>query len=889
MSFKLFIAGMLACLAFSLSAQQQYDLDSGWKCREISKIAASLKGEEISGTSYPVNDWMPAVVPGTVLTTLLANKLIPDPFYGMNNANIPDIYTTGADLYTYWFVKEFAETYPAKNERVWLQFRGVNNSCDIYVNGHKVNRERKKSMFLRQRYDITSFLSPDGRNRVAVLVYPPEPPGNPNGGQGGDGTIAHNLTNQFTAGWDWIQPIHDRNTGIWDKVSIKKTKRILIEHTHVVTIVPGTRSPGDEQAPAAIKVTAEAENTDSNETVEGILQYRVANKKVKVNVTLPPHSRQLITFPELTIKDPKLWWPNGYGGQPLYHLRMQFVAGKEVSDEEEVIFGIRQLNAVWNHTTKSREIRVNGQPIFIKGGNWIVSDAMLRCSPERYNAEVRFHRDMNLNLIRVWGGGITERPEFYDACDRYGLLVMQDFWVSGDCNGRWYDPLKAEDTNARRKYPDDHRLFVETLSDQVQMLRNHPSLALWCGGNEIRPPADVLQSLRDTLLPRLDGTRFFFEYSNDDSMSLNGGDGPYTIQPPNYFWEHRSFPFNSEIGSVGLGDYHSLERFLPKENMMVPEYDATAKKWKTDPMWKYHKYAGYDSLAEAYGHAKDIKEFATKAQLVNYDQYRALMEGAIAHEWGWYTGIIVWKTQNPWTAMVGQMYDTYLDPNAGMYGLSEGSKPIHVMYDPIHKSVRIANNTFDTMERMHLWVTLFDSNGNGHDLLNGFMKVPPQSCNEYAVVNNAVNETAKTKGVFLSLRLSDADRGEEVDDNLYLVPDSAGAYVNLLNMPKAHITATARLVRPGLAEVSITNPEHGPIAFFNRISLVNGATKKRILPVFYNNNYISLLPGQQQVVQVEYMPQPGLEPMAELEGWNVDDKLFELKFPSETGERKKKR
>jgi mannosylglycoprotein endo-beta-mannosidase len=235
------------------------------------------------------------------------------------------------------------------------------------------------------------------------------------------------------------------------------------------------------------------------------------------------------------------------------------------------------------------------------------------------------------------------------------------------------------------------------------------------------------------------------------------------------------------------------------------------------------------------------------------------------------------------------MYDTYLDPNAGMYGLSEGSKPIHVMYDPIHKSVRIANNTFDTMERMHLWVTLFDSNGNGHDLLNGFMKVPPQSCNEYAVVNNAVNETAKTKGVFLSLRLSDADRGEEVDDNLYLVPDSAGAYVNLLNMPKAHITATARLVRPGLAEVSITNPEHGPIAFFNRISLVNGATKKRILPVFYNNNYISLLPGQQQVVQVEYMPQPGLEPMAELEGWNVDDKLFELKFPSETGERKKKR
>ncbi|WP_379088821.1 glycoside hydrolase family 2 TIM barrel-domain containing protein [Pedobacter sp. UC225_65] len=125
---------------------------------------------------------------------------------------------------------------------------------------------------------------------------------------------------------------------------------------------------------------------------------------------------------------------------------------------------------------------------FIKGGNWIISDAMLRFTPQRYDAEIRFHKEMNLNLIRIWGGAITERPEFYEACDKYGLLVFQDFWFSGDCNGRWYDPLKKEDQWARRKYPDNHQLVLTAAADQIKMIRNHASLAYWCGGNESPHP-----------------------------------------------------------------------------------------------------------------------------------------------------------------------------------------------------------------------------------------------------------------------------------------------------------------------------------------------------------------------------------------------------------------
>jgi len=190
----------------------RYELDSGWVCKNIKDIKST--GEELSRTSFSLSGWMPATVPGTILTTLLNDKLIPDPFYGMNNKKIPDIYDTGRDYYTYWFVKNFHENIPAGSEQVWLHFRGVNYSCNVYLNGHKLNKSRHYGMFLRQTYNITSFLSKDGNNRLAVIVYPPDPVGNPNGGQGGDGTIGRNVSSQFTAGWDWIQPIHDRNTGM---------------------------------------------------------------------------------------------------------------------------------------------------------------------------------------------------------------------------------------------------------------------------------------------------------------------------------------------------------------------------------------------------------------------------------------------------------------------------------------------------------------------------------------------------------------------------------------------------------------------------------------------------------------------------------------------------
>ncbi len=865
----------LLCRITVLFAQQQYELNDGWKCVRAKDIKSN--GAQISSPSFILYGWLPAVVPGTILTSLLANKLIPDPFYGMNNKQVPDIYETGSSYYTYWFVKDFAGQ-AVKGGKVWLLLRGVNYSYTAYLNGHQLSEQPDKGMYLRHSFDITPYLSKDGHNRLAIIVYPPDPVGNPNGGQGGDGMIAHSITNQYTAGWDWIQPVHDRNTGIWDKVVVKKTKQVFVEHTHVVTLVPGRRMPEGPQKPAIIKVTAEVENTNDTGIVDGIVQCELEGKKVNIKVSLEPQSMQLIEFPPMTLDSPKLWWPNGYGEQDLYNLKVRFlVKGKTVSDEEQVQFGVRQLTTVWNKKTQSREIRCNGQKIFIKGGNWIASDEMLRCSKDRYDAEVRYHRDMNLNLIRVWGGGLTERPEFYDACDKYGLLVMQDFWVSGDCNGRWYDPLKKEDTIARRKYPDDHALLLESLEDQIKMLRNHASLAIWCGGNEIRPPADVLVPLRDSLLPQLDGTRCFFEFSNDDSMSLNGGDGPYTIQPDTFFWSHRSFPFNSEIGSVGIGDTESLARFIPKKDMVPPHYDPAAHKWIVDSVWQYHKYSGYDSVIEAYGHPKDIEDFTRKAQLVNYNQYRALMEGATAHMWDWYTGIIEWKTQNPWTAMVGQMYDYYLDPNAGLYGTQEGALPLHVMYYPVRKKLLVANGT-PYQRKLSVGVGLFNGTTT-------FIMQSP-GVTEVTTQPNSVTGAKVTIPDFYSkynnkdqhfLIASMSDSTGMIDENTYWLPDSAGSYTWLDKMKKAPVTALASSTGEGKVSVTITNDNSVYMAFFIRVSVVDKHTKKRILPAFCNNNYISVLPRDHKTVQVEYSPSKDIEPLICIEGYNVAKQYIEIK------------
>lgn len=872
--------GLYAAIALCLSAftsyaqhekplPKRYELNSGWYCENIK--AVSQNGEALSVRKNPLQNWLPATVPGTVLTTLLNNKKVPDPFYGMNNQLIPDVYDSGNALYTYWFVKDFDEK-AAPNEQVWLQFRGINYKAEFYLNGKKINAQTHEGMHLRTQYNITRLLAADGHNRLAVLVYPPDVPGFANGGQGGDGTIARGLTTPYTAGWDWIQPIRDRNTGIWDKVTIEKTKGINLQNPHVITLVPGKRFPEGPQQPATVKVSAELDNPGSK-AVSGFLQYRLAGKTLRKAVTLLPGRITEIQMPDFKLEQPQLWWPNGYGKQHLYPMQLSFVStSNETLDAESLNVGVRQIDNIWNEHTKSMGTFVNGQKIFIKGGNWIISDAMLRFSDARYDAEVRYHRDMNLNLIRIWGGALVERPEFYEACDRYGLLVFQDFWFSGDCNGRWVDPAKKDDQWTRRRYPDNHTLVLTAAADQIKMVRNHASLAFWCGGNEITPPEDILLPLRDEILPKLDGTRKFFDFSNSDEMSFNAlggnGDGPYGIQDPKSFWRDRTFPYNSEVGSVGVGDYVSLQRFIPEANLVAPQFKA-----KPDSVWDYHKYISYEHHIDSYGKAKDAADFAMKAQLVNYDQYRALMEGFSAHMWDWYTGSIIWKTQNPWTSLRGQMYDYYLDANACLYGLRKGSEPLHVMINPLDSMVTVVNNGFSSRRNLMIQGSVYDMEGKEYFYSQVFNEIGPSSVRRFFPMNEFISKLDKKEGVFVSLRILDEQK-QTLSENLYWLPGKDGSYSGLQKMKKAKLEVKTSKTASGKIMVTLTNAKGNPVAFFNRIALINKATGARILPAFFDDNYLSILPGESKTITAEYNDEPAGGILAEVYGWNTGSQRF---------------
>ncbi|MGF7081661.1 glycoside hydrolase family 2 protein [Mucilaginibacter sp. UYCu711] len=870
---SLFFMAMLQ----NASAQTSYELNTGWKCKPIGSVSA--QGDQISAPGFSLTNWQPAVVPGTVLTTQLANKQIPDPFYGMNNKLIPDIYKTGRDYYTYWFVKDFKEAAPDAGNQVYLNFRGINYSCNVYLNGHQLNEKIFQGMFLRQRYNITKWLAKNGNNRLAVIVYPPDPVGNPNGGQGGDGTIAKNVGIQYTAGWDWIQPIRDRNTGIWDKVIIEKTGAVHIIDPHVVTLVPGVRQPTGPQQPAIIQVSATLENA-TGKPVTGYLKYNLDGKPVSKKITLTANSSADVQLADHQLKNPKLWWPNGYGPQNLYNLKLQFVtAANKISDQKDIEVGVRQLTSEWNSHTQSRQINVNGQRVFIKGGNWIVSDEMLRFSKMRYDAEVRFHRDMNLNLIRVWGGALTERPEFYEACDKYGILVFQDMWGSGDCNGRWPDAKKLEDQAGRRKYPDDHDLYIRSVEDQVKMLRNYASLAIWCGGNEITQPDDILAAVRDVILPKLDNTRWFVDFSNSLDMGKTdkgvNGDGSYNIQPISVFWAKKTYPFNSEVGSMGINDYEGLKRFIPEKNMIMPEYNPATKRERIDSVWRYHTYIGYENYIDKYGKPKNVKEFAEKAQLVNYDQYRALMEGFSSHMWDWYTGTIIWKTQNPWSAMRGQMYDYYLDPNACLYGLHSGSAPVHIMFNPTDSTVSAVNNTFIDLKRVTATITLYDMEGTATPVTTLIKDIPQSGVISLLDIKKEVAAAATSKGAFLALKLTDANK-KVISDNIYWLADKTGEYPGLNEITASKLTVTAKQVANGKIAVTLINSKQAPVAFFNRVSLINPQTKKRMLPVFYSDNYVSVLPGEQRTVVIDYNL-PVVNPRVSVRGWNLVERLVEVK------------
>lgn len=816
-------------------------LHAGWYARKANEV--KVDGSSLSVQPFQREGWLPARVPGTVLTTLLDNHHYPAPEFGLNNNLIPDIHDVGNDFYTYWFVSQFDVKNLQEGRIVWLNFRGINYKAEIFLNGKRVNQDTHEGMFLRKTFDITNLLRTDKPNVLAVLVFPPTYAGNPNGGQGGDGLIARNNTMQYTPGWDWIQPVRDRNTGIWDEVSVTTSGVVRLSSPYVVTKVPGIRNPKDKiQKEAFVNTSVELENL-SDKPVKGSLRCETNGIEESLVVALAPHERRNVSLKSIAIKNPKLWWPNGIGEHPLYNMNLSFLMEKEVSDACQFRYGIREITSDKASENGGRRFFVNGQKIYITGGNYINSDWLLRLSPERYRDEVRFHAEMNLRMMRVWGGALVERPEFYDVCDEYGILVFQDLWGSGDCNGAWEDPSKVDSRERRWEYPDNHSLFVESVKDQVKMIRNHPSLCFWCGANEWPLAKDIDRTLREDVFPSLDPERLFVSFSTDSLFTRNylgdNGDGPYGIQEQEWFFTFRSHPFNPESGSVGSPEVESMREMMSEKDLAEFPQKGVVR----NQTWRYHKDLGYRDHLERYGAVNDIETYCKYAQVVNYDQYRSFMEGWASHMWDWYTGILIWKTQNPWTSLRGQMYDWSLDVNASLYGTRQGCEPLHAYYNPVTHKAGIINTTLEDKGQLPLAAKVYDLNGKL--LWEQTLTVEAKANISHEWLNIPVPQGVK--GVYF-LRLTLGDN----TPNIYWLTTDSKDYTSLAQLPKSGLETQAILKHEGAKVVgTVSLKSLSRISFFNRVKVFDRETGKRILPVHYSDNYITLMPGDKRDIHFE--------------------------------------
>jgi len=466
--------------------------------------------EKISQPGYQTGKWMPAIVPGTVLNSLVHNKVYPEPYYGMNNKLdrniIPDLAKTGREFYTYWFRTEFDVPENYKDKIVWLQVGRYQYRAEIWVNGYLLGN--MSGMFKPEYINITDFARIGQKNALAIKVYPVDMPGTIKPKQwgaagefhnGGDGNIGLNTTMLMSVGWDFTfnDGIRDRNTGIWKNISLYATDKAVIRHPFIKSELS---KPNYDLAKETVSVEV------TNPTQRGI-KCTVKGEIIGENITFSKdlnlfrgETKEICftpeEFPQLTIKNPRLWWPIFKGNPELYELKLTVSIDGKVSDETKTRFGIREITSDQNTPDKSRQFYVNGKKLFIRGTNWI-PEGMLRTSDERTYAELRYTKQSGINLIRMWGGGIAESDYFFQLCDEMGLLVWQEFWMTGDT-----------------KHPQDKDLYLSNVEATVKRLRNHPSLAYYVSSNE----STEMPGAKD-LIMKLDGTRGYQMQSECDGRA----------------------------------------------------------------------------------------------------------------------------------------------------------------------------------------------------------------------------------------------------------------------------------------------------------------------------------------------------------------------------------
>ena len=875
-------------------------------------------GDVLSRAGFEDKSWMRATVPGTVLTTMIDRGFYPDPDFGLNNLAIPE----SLNKQRYWYRVEFDTPKAVANKQVTVTFNGINYLAEVWLNGHDLGGV--KGAFLRGRFDLTPLLNSTGRNAMAVRIDPPPHPGIPQeqsllGGPGDNGGTMEldGPTFLATEGWDWIPAIRDRNSGIWQDVILTATDKVQLGDAQVITKIP---LPDTSSADVSVTIPV---NNASSAAVQ--IPITISFEGVAATKTIdaaPGETTVRFTaaeFPQLHVNQPRLWWPNGYGRPELYHLHV--AAGS--SDHKELTFGIREVTyelslyrpdgrlrrvevspteaherneqvvdvrhegmlqqgegfyaasltaAGDNHSSAVKDVsnepgltdlvlKVNGVRIAARGGNWGMDDSRKRVSREHLEPYFRLHRDANVNIIRNWVGQNTEET-FFELADEYGLMVWNDFWES------------TEDYNLEAQ---DIPLFLTNAKDTVDRFRNHPSIVLWCGRNEGVPQPELNEGLI-RLLAKEDGTRYYSPGSNRINLRNSG---PYAYRDLTFYYGNKqasSYGDNSGF-SVELG-VSSLSTLEGLKAQMAP-----ADQWPISDAWAYHDWHWggngdlhpfVDLVAKQFGAGQSLEDFERKVQMLNYTTHRAIFEGFNQHLWAPNSGRMLWMTQPAWPSNSWTILGSDYDTQASFYGVKKACEPLHVQLDLMTYDVTAVNTTREDAGQGKITAQVFSL--HNELLLSKTATVNLKANATSGRLPLAMSPILTQQGVVLVELSMQGANGKLISHNVYWLAADDAKFRNMNAMDKAKLSLSAAAHQEAgedVVTVQITNK--GDVASLATKATLLGDRGERLLPAYYTDNYVSVMPGATETIVIRVPNAPTNRMKVNIRGWNAEESSVDVR------------
>jgi len=841
-------------------------MEDGWYIR--SSASCKQAGEIISTPGFSVEGWYKTPVPTTVLAALVKNNLYKDIYFAKNLEKIP------GDQFqqSWWYRKEFnLEALPSvSNAR--LVFEGINYRANIWLNGKKAaSSDEIIGSFRIFDLDITSFIHA-GKNILAVEVFPPKK---------GD----------FTIGFvDWNPAPPDKNMGLWRGVKLRLSGPVSLNHPFVQSKI--NLETLDQ---AALTVNVDLVN-HSKHQVSGVVKGEIEKVTFSQSFSLEPREKKTIIFSpdeykELQFKHPRLWWPHTLGTPHLYRLKLAVLLnnGKKISDSREITFGIREV-ADYLNKQGHRGYKINGKEILIRGGGW-VDDMLLADDTTRIENQFKYTKHINLNTIRLegfWGSS----QKLYDLADQYGILLMAGW----SCQWEWQEYVgKPVGEFGGIKTTGEIDLAARSLRDQVVWLRNHPAIFVWVLGSD-KLPRPALEEKYNTYLDTVDPSRPRLAACKSHVSKISGAtavkmNGPYDYVPPVYWYIDKkrggAFGFNTETGpGPQPPPLESIKRMIPGEHL-----------WPIDDMWDYHcgrnKFNTLNrymhALEHRYGKPGNIEDFARKAQVANYEAIRAMFEAFGVNKPNT-TGIIQWMLNSAWPEMFWQLYDYYLMPNGAFYGTKTACQPLNIVYNYGDKAIYLVNDTYVSYENLNADIRVFN-----FDSRESFSTSIPVAVGEYE--SKKILGIPVIKGLspiyFVDLKLKNGD-GKVVGDNFYWLSlkedtlDEKGTtwfytpikefadFTGLMDLAKVTLDVQHKFETVDseqLVHVILKNPTD-KIAFFIELNVIGNQTGRSVLPIFWEDNYISLLPGESKTISGRFSSDDtgGEKPMFVFSGWNLNSK-----------------